>query len=272
MTSQSLSLRFDTLGLLGMPGSKRLHLETPDLEAPVLRADVAVIAKRAWEDRLRAEYVGVMITRRFHGLLVDLNAPMDLQELALCMVLQEQQHTRLCAAAAAALGSPLDIVFDLDELQQARDQAPLEEQAMAMILGTFLCGEGTAFELLKFSVAELPKNGFSNILRLIMSDEVLHARLGLKLLNSLRQTPRNGWLDYPGDRWACAFLERQIAMMKTRAVIEEDEAQLFDDEQAAHQLRSVAIANSRDFFSCYHQTLDHRLPDLLAQAGLAVGQ
>jgi hypothetical protein len=260
------------LGLLGMPGSKRLHLETPDLEAPVLRADVAVIAKRAWEDRLRAEYVGVMIMRRFHGILVDLNAPMDLQELALCMVLQEQQHTRLCAAAAAALGSTLDIAFDLEELQQARDQAPLEEQAMAMILGTFLCGEGCAFELLKFSIADVPKNGFSEILRRIISDEVMHAGLGIKLLTSLRQTPKNGWLDYPGDGWAGAFIERQIAMMRGRAVIEEDEAELFDDAQAAQQLRSVAIANSRDFFSCYHQTLDHRLPGLLARAGLAVGQ
>ena len=253
-----------------MPGSKRLHLEAPQLEVPPLRADVAVIALRAWEDRLRAEYVGVMIMRRFHGILVDLNAPMDLQELALAMVFQEQQHTRLCAAAAEALGSELNIAFDIEELQQARDDAPLEEQAMAMILGTFLCGEGTAFELLKFSVAELPKTGFSDLLRLIMSDEVLHAGLGTRLLKTLRDHPTNGWLDYPGDAWVYAFIDRQVAMMRSRAVIEEDEALLFDDSQAAAQMQRVGIANSRHFFTCYHQALDQRLPKQLVKAGLAV--
>jgi hypothetical protein len=245
-----------------------LHVETPVLLLPELRADVQAIAKRAWEDRLRAEYIGVMIMRRFHGLLVDLNAPMDLQELALGMMFQEQQHTRYCATAAAALGSQLEIGFSLAELQQERDQAPLAEQAMAMIVGTFLCGEGTALKLLKYSIAELPKNGFSQLLRLIAHDEVLHAGIGAKLLSTLRSAPENGWLKYPGDNWVLNYVERQTAMMKDRDVIEPDEAKLFQDPQAAEQLRSLGIADSRGFLTCYHQAIDQGIPKTLAKAGL----
>jgi hypothetical protein len=268
LNEQLIGLRFDSLGLLDMPGGKRLQVATPELLLPELRPDVLVIARRAWEDRLRAEYVGVMIMRRFHGLLVDLNAPMDLQELALGMMFQEQQHTRYCAVAASALGSQLEIGFSLAELQQARDEAPLPEQTMAMIVGTFLCGEGTALELLKHSIAELPKNGFSQLLRLIVRDEVLHAGIGVKLLSALRVDRQSGWLKYPGDRWVLNYVERQTSMMKRRDVVEPDEAKLFEDPQAAEQLRALGIADSRGFLACYHQAIDEGIPKALAKIGL----
>ena len=60
---------------------------------------------RCREDRTRSEYIGVMIVHHFHGLLMDVNAPMDLQEIALTMVKQEQEHAALCMTAARALGS-----------------------------------------------------------------------------------------------------------------------------------------------------------------------
>jgi hypothetical protein len=217
---------------------------------------------------VRAEYVGVMIMRRFHGLLVDLNAPMDLQELALAMTFQEQQHARFCGAAAGALGSDLEIAFTVEELQQARTDAPLEEQALAMILGTLLCGEGTALELLKHSIAELPKNGFSEVLRLIARDEVLHAGIGTKLFAWLRQNPTNDWLAYPGDAWVNNFVLHQRAVMAQRDVVEPDEAALFDDPQAAQQLRAVGIPDSRGFVACYRAALENTIPALISSAGL----
>jgi len=240
----------------------------PTFDPPALRDDVLAIARRAWEDRVRAEYVGVMIMRHFHGLLVDLNAPMDLQELALAMTFQEQQHARLCVAAAAALGSDLNIAFTVEELQQARSDAPIEEQALAMIVGTFLCGESTALELLKHSIAELPKNGFSEVLRLIARDEVLHAGIGPKLLAWLRQHPSNGWLPYPGDAWVKRVVDQQRATMAQRDVVEPDEAALFSDPQAAQQLRAVGIPDSHDFVACYRAALDKKIPALLSSAGL----
>jgi hypothetical protein len=217
---------------------------------------------------VRAEYVGVMIVRRFHGLLVDLNAPMDVQELALGMTLQEQQHTRLCVAAAAALGSELEVAFTLEELQQERGAEPLADQTLAMIVGTFLCGESTALELLKHSIAELPKNGFSEVLRLIARDEVLHAGIGVKLLAWLRAHPDNGWLPYPGDKWVLGFVAQQRAAMARRDVVEPDEATLFEDPQAAEQLRAVGIPDSRAFVACYQRALEQKIPALIAGIGI----
>jgi hypothetical protein len=266
--SDTIGLLFDDVGLLGMPGSRRLDLDAPEIIAPPLRSDVHRIALRGWEDRLRAEYVGVMIMRRFHGLLVDLNAPMDLQELALAMTLQEQQHTRLCAAAAKALGSDLEVAFTVQELQQARSAEPLAEQAMAMIVGTFLCGEGVALELLKYCIAELPKNGFSGVLRLIARDEVLHVGFGVRLLAWLRRNPDNGWLAYRGDAWVRDFVAQQVAMMTDRDIVEPDEQALFAQPLAAAQLRSVGIADSAAFAARYHQALADKIPSLLAGAGV----
>ena len=83
-------LQLDVSEISTTPMVARMRRPAPEFVVPEVRADVLAIARRGWEDRAAAEYVGVMIVRRFHGLLVDLNAPMDLQELALQMMVQEQ--------------------------------------------------------------------------------------------------------------------------------------------------------------------------------------
>ena len=89
----SIGLRFDMSALADDPLLKAARIETPTIEAPSdISDEVREVACRAWEDRTRSEYIGVMIVHHFHGLLVDLNAPMDLQEVALTMLKQEQEH------------------------------------------------------------------------------------------------------------------------------------------------------------------------------------
>ncbi len=267
--SNLLGLDFDQIGLLTLPGMKRFTQSIPEFGPIDAADDIRAIARRGWEDRLRSEYVGVMVMRRFHGLLVDLNAPMDLQEVALVMTLQEQQHTRLCAAAAQHLGSPLHIGFDLTELQQARDNTPIENQLWMMIVGTLICGEGVALELVKHCLSELPRTSFCEILRSIARDEVLHASVGFSLLRSLRETP-SSWLTYPGDQWVTTFVRHQLAMMKKRDVVEHDEVQYFDRPNHAKKLNELGLPDSRNFIECYHQAIDHTIPQKLAKLGLSI--
>ena len=267
--SDLIGLDFDQVGILTLPGMKRFKQLEPSFEPIDCEPDLLAIARRGWEDRLRSEYVGVMVMRRFHGLLVDLNAPMDLQEVALVMTLQEQQHTRLCAAAAKHLGSDLHLGFSLSELQQARDDSPIESQLWTMIIGTLICGEGVALELVKHCLSELPRTSFCEILRSIARDEVLHAALGFRLLKSLRDTP-SSWLSYPGDPWVAGLVRHQLQMMKQRDVVEHDEAKYFTNPASAKQLKELGLPDSRNFVACYHQAIDQTIPQKLGKLGLDI--
>jgi len=267
LDSQRIGLQFDQVGLLGLPGTQRFSLIEPEFDIPNCSPELLAITRRGWEDRLRSEYVGVMVMRRFHGLLVDLNAPMDLQEVGIMLMLHEQQHTRLCAAAAQALGSDLRLGFDLEELQQARTQEPLEEQLWMMIVGTLICGEGVALELLKQSLAELPRTGFCEVLRSIARDEVLHASLGFKLLVELRNSTA-GWLTYPGDDWVKGLVIKQLRAMRQRDVVEADEAAFFKSPDQAGQMRQLGIPNSQDFVGAYRRAIDTVIPERLKRAGV----
>src|SRR5262245_61067206 len=109
-SNPAVTLTFDDSSLASDPILSRHRLRPKraiGVTRPLdeLRPDVLVTARKAWEERARAEYIGVMVVRHFHGLLVDANAPMDIQELAITMMLHEQRHTALCVGAARALGS-----------------------------------------------------------------------------------------------------------------------------------------------------------------------
>jgi hypothetical protein len=268
MNEEPVAVQFDRSPLAANALVRKVTLPLPPLDAPELRDDVRAIACRAWEDRTRSEYVGVMIVRRFHGLLADLNAPMDLQELALAMQLQEQQHANLCMNAASTLGSDHSIAFEVPELQQARTSAALDVQLMEMIVGTYLIGERVALALLEHAVKALPDSGFRDILKHVLRDEVLHGRLGPPLLKSIREGTAPKWLPYPGDGWVHRFVKVQVEMMEARDVVEPDEAAMFDDPVAAAQLESVGIPNSRDFKAVYMEALRVEVPKALQEAGV----
>ena len=269
MEDEHVSIQFDRSALAENTLVKKVTLAMPVLEVPPLRDDVRTLARRAWEDRVRSEYVGVMIVRRFHGLLADVNAPMDLQEMAIAMQLQEQQHANLCMEAAKALGSDGSVAFDVVELQQARGNEDLARQMMEMIVGTFLVGERVALALLEHAVKSLPDSGYKNILKHILRDEVLHGRFGPPLVKQIREGIAPKWLPYPGDDWLHAFLKSHLERMEDRDVVEPDEAEMFADPEAALQLESLGIPNSRDFKEVYLRSLKEDIPKALAEAGIS---
>lgn len=264
-----IALQFD-MSALDVPIVLKARAPLPELgPAPELREDVRAIATRAWEDRARAEYIGVMIVRRFHGFLVDVNAPMDLQELALAMQLQEQQHANYCWEAARTLGSDGSLAFELNELQQPRDDSPLDRQLIDMILATYCIGEVVALVLLQHSIKALPDSPYRDILRRILKDEVLHARFGAELLRQVREGVEPRWIKAPDDTWLRSRARHHIQALRRRDVVEPDEAALFADEEAAAQLLSVGIPPSHRFKSVYMDALDNEVAETIAAAGLA---
>ena len=94
---EGIGLRFDSSAVAEDPIIAAARISLPSIPPAKGYSQVAMeAARKAWEDRTRSEYTGVMIVHHFHGLLVDLNAPMDLQEVALTMLKQEQEHAALC--------------------------------------------------------------------------------------------------------------------------------------------------------------------------------
>lgn len=267
---EPLLLDFDRSSLGDDPMIARHLIALPVLPSVALPPRAAAVARRAWEERARSEYIGVMVVRRFHGLLVDLNAPMDLQELALAMLLQEQQHAALCTTAARALGSDGTLGFDLLELQQPRSTAPVAHQLLEMVVSSYCVGEVVALALIQHSIDVLPPSPYRDILRRIARDEVLHGRLGGPLLALLTDPRSRGWFEHPGPDVARAMAHAALSTMRARDVVEPDEAALFDDPATAEALVAVGIPPSLGFRARYHEALEREVPEVLSRAGLGL--
>jgi len=251
-----LTLSFDRSPLAGDPVFSRRLVTVPAMRPPDLPDPIRQVAQRAWLDRARSEYVGVMIARRFWGLSVDMNAPSDIQELCLKMVLDEQRHAHLCIVAAESLGAQSDVTFDLDELQQVRSTESVSDQFLKMAIQTYAVGEVTALGLIRFALSDLPDSGYRDVLKIIAADEVLHGRIGPRLLAAVKGGLTAHWLQWPGDDVVRALRDEYRQAMSHRDVVESDEALLFQDALSAQQLRSVGIPDSRGFKTAYHRALN----------------
>jgi hypothetical protein len=266
--AEGLDLVFDDSPLVDDPVFARHRVRPPVLEVPPLSETVRLMARRNWEDRTRAEYIGVMVARRFHGLLVDLNAPNDVQELALAILLHEQRHVTLCLGAARALGSPGEIAFELAELQQPRSADGPAADALEMVAATFALGEVTALGLIRSALRDVPRSGFREILAAIARDEVLHARIGPALLAAARRGETSAWLPWPGDVAVRALVARHRAALARRAVVEPEDALAARDSAVAAELASVGISAGEAFRAAYHRALTHDVARTWRRFGL----
>lgn len=266
-----LILDFDTSGLDADPICRRRRPTAPDFGVlPDVSAAVLEAARLNWEARAAAEYIGVMVARKLHGLLVDLGAPLDLQTLALAMLLDEQRHAELCLAAALSLGSDGALVVDLDELQQARTAAPLDHQLLEMVVGTYAVGEVCALALVKHTLKALPDSPYRTVLKRVAADEVLHARFGPLLLAEVRAGRTAQWLPNPGDAALRRLAEDTRAAMLRRDVVEADEVDLAADPTAAAGLAQLGVPHPLAFRSAYVAALHVAVPAALQRAGLEI--
>lgn len=232
-------------------------------EPPTLDEVPLQIARRAWQNRTRAEYVGVMTMRKLHGLLVDVNAPLDVQQLALKAMLDEQRHTLVCAQAARALGAEGPVAFDLTELQQARDERPLVQQLWDMLVCILCIGETVALELITATLEDIPASPHRDLLRSVAGDEVLHARLGPALCTAAFQRDL-AWLPRPPADWLHTLVDNYIAWMRKRDVVEPEERDAFHDTAHATQLRAVGICAPDAMLAAYERGLADKVPPALS--------
>jgi hypothetical protein len=72
----------------------------------------------------------------------------------------------------------------------------------------------------------------------------------------LRVLRDEDWFPWPGDTVAAALFAHHVAAMRTRDVIEPDEAALFADRGVAAELRAVGIPASDGLLAAYHTCLD----------------
>jgi hypothetical protein len=261
----SLSLRFDRSPISKVGLVARRHAPAVEHRVATARPEVLAVARRSWEDRARQEYVGVMLMRHFHGLLVDVNAPMDVQEVALTMLVDEQRHTALAIDAARSLGSDGELSFELDELQLRRRGDPAAE-LLDLLLGMFVVSEVVALDLLLHTIKVLPLSSFRDVLRDVAKDEVFHARLGSLVLGSLRGD--DPWMPYPGDDVAVALVGGQVQRMRSRDVVNESERELFADLSARTELEALGVPCSDLFRDAYFKSLDESVPAALQAAGI----
>ena len=242
-----------------------IHEVMPDLPKPVIET-----AMQTWEDRARSEYIGVLIMRKLHSLLIEVNAPTDLQYLALTMENHEMRHAMLCVEAAASLGHNREISFFRRDLTQDYQPRQQSEALLKMICGTLICGESIAFEMLTHSLAVLPETSFRNILRSIAKDETLHAGIGIEILEGLRKENQPCWLDYPGDIWVENFIRKFLEEMEKRPVIDPEHIKIFESSDSAEQLSSLGIAPPIEVLNCYKESISTIVPAKLKSIGLLI--
>ncbi|HKP95834.1 MAG TPA: hypothetical protein VJ385_08770 [Fibrobacteria bacterium] len=273
MAGLSLALKFDESALSAEPVVRRNRAELPILSAGRPAPRLRKAAREGWENRVRAEYEGMTLARRFHGLSVELNAPMDIQELALRMTLQEQQHARYCMAAAASLGSAGLITFEAARLGAPEGARDPRQAFWEMVCGPYAVSEVAAFRLLSASLRMLPPSGYKGILETILEDESLHARIGFLILSSARlprRKRRPDWIEAPSDAWIRAYASRFIEAGLRRDVIDPAEAALFADPAGDRALRALGIPPSEAFKSAYFDALRKDVPRRFKALGLVL--
>ena len=96
---------------------------------------------------------------------------------------------------------------------------------------------------------------------------MLHATLGLKLLDKLRRHP-SAWIDDPGDACDEAAARSAYSDARSRMSSKDDEARFFEVPSAATEPEALGIPDSRAFSWCYHEAIDDAIPSQLATLGI----
>lgn len=268
---QDILLEMDTSPLWINPLVQRsLGLPTFDFASQSLEGmDPRVIeaAQLSWEERCRSEYLGVLIFRHLHDLLIDLNAPLDIQQVAIALMAHENHHTLACSWAATHLGGGDGYVFELDELQLKRSAAPLTEQLVYQVVTVLCCGEVVAYDLLKHTVKALPPGPYKAVLERILKDEVLHSRVGFSILKQLKEERFCPW---PGDDLVRKIIHTYMAGLRQRDVVDPDEAALFEVEALIPQLLALGVPPTGPFKACYHDAIPGSFAQGFADIGISI--
>ncbi len=266
--SQPVALRFDTSALARAAPVRDVVLALPRFEPPEMTEPAREEAASVWLHRTRRAYVGVMVARRFHGLLVDLNAPMDLQELGLRLMLDEQRHARLCHRAATSLGGPKELSFSVDELAQERDEDDLPGDLVSTLTGRYIIAKRLELAIVQHLVHTVPPSTYREALEAIARDRAWHAEFGAPLLAQLRAGTPPRWLPWPGDEAVRARARVQLRAALTRPPRRTHAAHLFSQPDTAATLAAAAVLSPEEIERVRRQATEVHARAALSEAGV----
>lgn len=269
-SDEGVTLRFDTSTLARATPFRDVVLALPRFEPPELGESARQEAVSVWLHRTRRAYVGIMVARRFHGLLVDLNAPMDLQELALRLMLDEQRHARLCHRAATSLGGPKEVAFAVDHLTQERDEDDLPGELITALTGRYIVGKRLELAILQHILHAAPPSTYRDALGEIAQDRKWHATFGPPLLAQLRAGAPPRWLPWPGDDAVRGRARVQIRAALSRPPRPTHAAGLFSQPATAAALAAVAVLSPEEIERVRRQAAEVHARAALSEAGVAL--
>jgi hypothetical protein len=214
-----------------------------DLQLP---QDLMAAALLVWQNRAISEYQGALMFNDFYGLLVNLNAPMNLQLLANQMATEEMSHAIACFSIAKHFG--FDGSFQIRALQGSTEVS--HANLYHFVISTFLMGEYVAFHLLADTIRQVSSNVYKETLRRILRDESVHARIGVKFIAFARSNNPD-WCPYPGDQWIQEQIQFHREYFLGRDVIEPAEVKAFQSAKGRKHLPTVGIGDPERMKSLY---------------------
>lgn len=144
-----------------------------------------VLVENTWRGRMVNEHASARV---FAGLLPQLmraNVAASKQAEVATMIADELRHARQCAAVLVALdAAPRAELPALDDVPRHEDAAPLEA-ALRNVLSICCLSETVAVSLINAERLEQEASPIGDVLKVILADEVTHARFGWKLLEDL---------------------------------------------------------------------------------------
>lgn len=261
-----ITVSFDRSPLSKDPFFLRYLRQLPELKAPELPERLRNVARRAWEERARTNYVGVQFVRRVHAMLSELHAPGDLLELALIICTHKQQHVELCITAAESFGGDGTLSFELSDLEPSQPGQTTIDGVMHELTGTYALSEIVRLALLERTLDDLTPSDYRNLVLYMARDAVLHARFIHGVLGHIREGAE--WMPYPGDAWVRASVDRSRRRLRRWSVADPAEVRLFQHAQYVDLLRSVGVPDPSEIQACYFTSLDHDVDKALEKAGL----
>ncbi|MEE2755648.1 MAG: hypothetical protein VYA30_03260 [Myxococcota bacterium] len=216
------------------------------------------VRHRPWLDPAKAECIGALVAHRFWNLMGDFNPTVEIQELALTLVLGGPCQMRLFISARSSLGVGLASPFELGELQQRRAAVlTLQEPALKLIIETDYIGDLRALFLVNHALKKLPIGGYTTVFGKLAVDDVLHAHTGPGLLDCIGTDQARPWLASPEDDHVKSSVEQCLLKIKKRAVAGTDDRTPFQDSGVCSPHLSFRTPDLTDVKIADHDHLKH---------------
>ncbi len=153
-------------------------------------ADIALV-KNTWRGRMVSEHASARVYAQLLPQAMQAGLSAERQSQIADMIVEELRHARKCAGVLVALDEdPIGDLPSLAPIPDHEDAGPLET-VLRNVLSISCLSETVAVSLIDAERLELAESPLAEVLRVILADEIGHARFGWKLLEDLAPLPED---------------------------------------------------------------------------------